>query len=148
MKAIRPSLTLPAACMASSCHIGWRSLWCMRPSVDDPHEAMFGFRPSGLGKSYERPATIVFADLVWTDVVFDTIRGVPGRRAKHQIDVTARRSDGSTRGFLTRGSGGESHQQRPTLVAAYCAWAAVYWSPADDESCWMSPWQENDVVCR
>lgn len=39
-------------------------------------------------------------------------------------------------------------QQRPTLVAAYCAWATVYWSPADDESCWMSPWQENDVVCR
>jgi hypothetical protein len=66
----------------------------MRPSVDDLHEAMFGFRPSGLGKSYERLAAIVFAQLGWTDVVFDTIRGVPGRRAKHQIDVTARRPDG------------------------------------------------------
>jgi hypothetical protein len=68
----------------------------MRPSVDDLHEAMFGFRPSGLGKCYERLAAIVFAHLGWADVVFDTIRGVPGRRAKHQIDVTARLANGQT----------------------------------------------------
>jgi hypothetical protein len=66
----------------------------MRPSVDDLHDAMFGFRPSGLGKSYERLAAIVFAHLGWTDVVFDTVQGVPGGRAKHQIDVRARRPDG------------------------------------------------------
>ena len=71
-----------------------RTLDWMRPSVDDLHEAMFGFRPSGLGKSYERLAAIVFAHLGWNDVVFDTIDGVPGRRAKHQIDVRARRPDG------------------------------------------------------
>ena len=66
----------------------------MRPSVDELHEALFGSKPDGLGKSYERLAAIVFAHLGWADVVFDTIEGVPGRRAKHQIDVRARRADG------------------------------------------------------
>jgi hypothetical protein len=66
----------------------------MRPSVDELHEALFGYRPNGLGKSYERLAAIVFAYLGCSDVLSDTIEGVPGRRAKHQIDVRARRADG------------------------------------------------------
>ncbi len=52
---------------------------------------------------------------------------------------------GRSRG-LTQGPRGG--QQRPTLVAAACACATVYPSPAEDESCSVSPWHENDDVCK
>jgi hypothetical protein len=37
---------------------------------------------------------------------------------------------------------------RPTLVAAYSAWARVYWSPADEDSCSMRPAREKDSSAR
>lgn len=39
-------------------------------------------------------------------------------------------------------------QQRPTFFPAYFACASVNWDPADDESCWINPWQENDSALR
>ena len=61
---------------------------------------------------------------------------------------TGRAGPRSHAGLLPAAHCAESHQQRPTLCAAYCAWATVNCSPADDESCSISPWQENDDICR
>lgn len=64
-------------------------------AIEDLHEAVFGFRPAKPGTAYERLAAVVLAALGWSDVVFNTIERPKDRRAKHQLDVTARHPNGS-----------------------------------------------------
>ena len=62
--------------------------------MEDLHQSAFGFRTAKAGQAHERLAAVVLARLGWTSVDFDTIERSPGRRAKHKLDVTARRPSG------------------------------------------------------
>jgi hypothetical protein len=57
--------------------------------IEDLHEALFGFRPTKQGAAYERLTAVVLAVFGWTNVQHDTREGIEGKRAKHQLDVTA-----------------------------------------------------------
>ena len=65
--------------------------------IDDLHEALFGFRPTKQGVAYERLTAIVLAVFGWTHVQHDTREGLEGKRARHQLDVTARHTTGLIR---------------------------------------------------
>jgi hypothetical protein len=62
--------------------------------IEGLHEALFGFRPTKQGAAYERLTAVVLAVFGWTDVQHDTREGIEGKRAKHQLDVTARHPTG------------------------------------------------------
>lgn len=62
--------------------------------IEGLHEALFGFRPAKQGAAYERLTAVVLAVFGWTDVQHDTREGIEGKRAKHQLDVTARHPTG------------------------------------------------------
>lgn len=62
--------------------------------IEALHQAVFGFVPEKRGTAYERLASIVLAVLGWEDVQHDLAERPAGRRAKHQLDVVARRPDG------------------------------------------------------
>jgi hypothetical protein len=66
----------------------------MSTEIDDLHEVAFGFRPPKKGAAGERLAAVVLTVLGWKDVVHDTEQDIDGRRAEHQLDVTARHPDG------------------------------------------------------
>lgn|GEM_PF-4043035 len=63
-------------------------------AIDDLHQALFGSLPPKQGAAYERLTAVVLAVFGWTDVQHDTREAKPGKRAKHQLDVTARHPTG------------------------------------------------------
>jgi hypothetical protein len=63
--------------------------------IDDLHHEVFGFRPAKAGEAYERVAAVVLAGLGWDQVVHDARESAEGKRAKHQLDVTARHPNGT-----------------------------------------------------
>lgn len=69
-------------------------------TVEDLHEALFGYRPDKAGTAYERLSALVFASLEWADVKHDVREAGQGRRTKHQIDVTATDPSGQVRRLL------------------------------------------------
>jgi hypothetical protein len=68
--------------------------------IGDLHEALFGFLPAKRGAAYERLTAVVLAVFGWTDIQQDTREGVEGKRAKHQLDVTARQPTGLVRRLI------------------------------------------------
>ena len=66
--------------------------------------------------------------------------------AGESLPLSGERSSGTS--ALAAEGAEASAQQRPTLLAAYCACAAVYLSPAEEDSCSTIPWHENEVVSR
>jgi hypothetical protein len=72
----------------------------MSSEIENLHESTFGFRPAKLGAAYERLTAVVLAALGWVDVVQDTVEHSPGKRASHQLDVTARHPDGTVRRLI------------------------------------------------
>jgi Restriction endonuclease len=69
-------------------------------AADDLHLSLFDFAPDKAGAAYERLAALVLAGLGWKNVKHDTKVGSFGRRAEHQLDVTATHPDGSVRRLL------------------------------------------------
>lgn len=69
-------------------------------AADDLHQRLFGFTPDKPGTAYERLAALVLAGLGWKDVTHDTKLRPEGRRAEHQLDITATNADGSVRRLL------------------------------------------------
>jgi len=63
-------------------------------TVEDLHEAVFGFRPAKAGTAYERLTAVVLAMQGWEQVVHDTTESAPGKRAEHQLDVVGRDPSG------------------------------------------------------
>jgi hypothetical protein len=69
-------------------------------AADDLHQRLFGYAPDKPGTAYERLAALVLAGLGWKDVTHDTKLRPEGRRAEHQLDVTATSADGLVRRLL------------------------------------------------
>lgn len=69
-------------------------------AADDLHQRLFGLAPDKPGTAYERLAALVLAGLGWKEVMHDTKLRPRGRRAEHQLDVTATSADGSVRHLL------------------------------------------------
>ena len=71
---------------------------CKTPAVattiEDLHEAAFGFRPAKKGTAYERLTAVVLAAQGWERVVHDTTEGAAGKLAEHQLDLTGRDPSG------------------------------------------------------
>jgi hypothetical protein len=86
-------------------------------AADDLHEKLFGYRPDKPGTAYERLAAIVLASLGWHDVRHDTKLRPDGKRAEHQLDVTATNPDGSVRRLLVECKDWNKKVKQPTLDA-------------------------------
>ena len=69
-------------------------------AADELHESVFGFRPEKKGEAYERLAAVVLAVLGWQDVTHDVRERPEGKRALHQLDVTAKHPDGRILQFV------------------------------------------------
>jgi hypothetical protein len=69
-------------------------------AADELHEKLFSYQPAKPGTAYERLAALVLAGLGWDDVAHDTRLRPAGRRAEHQLDVTASHPDGSVKRLL------------------------------------------------
>jgi hypothetical protein len=63
-------------------------------AADDMYAHLLGTRPAKAGVAYERFAALMFAILGWEDVRHNVRERPAGRRAKHQLDVTARHPNG------------------------------------------------------
>ncbi len=68
--------------------------------IDALHRALFGHVPAKHGTAYERVAAIVLASLGWGDVVHDLRERPPGKRARHQLDITATAPSGNVKRLL------------------------------------------------
>lgn len=66
----------------------------MAATIEDLHEAAFGFRPAKVGAAYERLTAVVLAMQGWDQVAHDTTDRAPGKRAEHQLDVVGRHPSG------------------------------------------------------
>jgi Restriction endonuclease len=89
----------------------------MSAVIEDLHEAVFGFRPPKAGAAYERLAAVVLATLGWTEVVHDTVEHPRGKRARHELDVTARHPDGHVRRIIIECKDWETTVGKGTLDA-------------------------------
>jgi hypothetical protein len=62
--------------------------------LDELHESIFGPTDLGPGKRYERLVALIFATLGEKVVPQDVRAAGPGKRTKHQIDVSTYGSNG------------------------------------------------------
>jgi hypothetical protein len=69
-------------------------------TIEELHDALFGYVPAKLGTAYERLSAVVLTGLGWVDVEDHRLEQVSGRRAKHQLDVICRRADSSVRRLI------------------------------------------------
>lgn len=76
-------------------------------AIEQLHEQVFGFIPEKPGTAYERVTAIALAVMSWQEVTHDTRVAGAGRRAKHQLDVTARSSDGAVRRLIVECKAGD-----------------------------------------
>jgi hypothetical protein len=86
-------------------------------AADDLHLRLFGFAPDKPGTAYERLAALVLAGLGWKEVVHDTKLRSEGRRAEHQLDVTATSADGTVRHLLVECKDWNKKVDKKTLDA-------------------------------
>lgn len=86
-------------------------------AADDLHQRLFGLMPEKPGTAYERLAALVLAGLGWRDVMHDTRLRPPGRRAEHQLDITATSTDGSVRHLLVECKDWNKKVDKKTLDA-------------------------------
>jgi Restriction endonuclease len=85
--------------------------------IDDLHEALFRFRPPKQGAAYERLTAVVLAVFGWTDIQHDTREGIEGKRAKHQLDVTARQPTGLVKRLIVECKDWDKKVGKSTLDA-------------------------------
>jgi hypothetical protein len=86
-------------------------------AADDLHRRLFGLAPDKPGTAYERLAALVLAGLGWREVKHDTRLRPTGRRAEHQLDVTATSADGSVRHLLVECKDWNKKVDKKTLDA-------------------------------
>lgn len=86
-------------------------------TADDLHQRLFGFAPDKPGTAYERLAALVLAGLGWKEVKHDTKLRPEGRRAEHQLDVTATSPNGSVRHLLVECKDWSKKVDKKTLDA-------------------------------
>lgn len=94
-------------------------LWCNEivSAADDLHQRLFGFAPEKAGTAYERLSALVLAGLGWKQVMHDTKLRPEGRRAEHQLDITATSADGSVRRLLVECKDWNKKVDKKTLDA-------------------------------
>lgn len=72
----------------------------MASTIEDLHEAVFGFRPAKAGTAYERLTAVVLAIQGWERVTHDTTESAPGKFAEHHLDVTGRHPSGRVKRLI------------------------------------------------
>ncbi len=87
----------------------------MIPTIDELHEAVFGWQPEKPGVEYERLTAVLLAMLGWHDLAHEATECTVDRRTKHQLDVTARNPAGEVRHLLAECGDWDKIVDKPTI---------------------------------